>query len=552
MLRLYNTVTRRADEFQPIEPGKVRLYTCGPTVYNYAHVGNLRTYVFEDVLKRALTRLGGYDVRHVMNVTDVGHLVSDADEGEDKMEVGARREGKTAWEIARFYWDAFRNDLKRLNVLEPDVWCRATDHIADQIDLVRRLEANGYTYVIDGDGVYFDTSKFPGYGRMARLDIEGLKAGARIELAAGKRNVTDFALWKFSPTDRQRLMEWDSPWGVGFPGWHIECSAMAIKHLGERLDIHCGGVDHVNVHHTNEIAQAECALGHTWCNWWMHGEFLTMPKGDDAGDAARMSKSSGEFLTLDVLVDRGYDPLAYRYFLLTAHYRQQLAFSWEALDAAANALDNLRRQVLELLRSPDLGDADVIPARIREYQDAVEDDLNMPRALAAMWGTVKDRRSKKGDVYSTLLEMDKVLGLGLDRLKGMQRPQTVVHPEEVPRAIGQPPAKPTAGHLEGLVHQLRDLLKEIRKPEERIQDKFGQMLRELDQAKRELLTLRLQARQEKDFELADHIRDELVESGEEVVDLADGSTGCTSDVTVFGWPPESLDDDDDTSRSADR
>ena len=315
MLRLYNTLTRAADEFQPIDPPLVRLYTCGPTVYNFAHVGNLRTYVFEDVLKRALTHVGGFNVRHVMNVTDVGHLTSDADQGEDKMALGARREGKTVWQIADFYWQAFRNDIRRLNILEPDVWCKATDHIPEQIELVRTLEAKGFTYVIAGDGVYFDTSKFPAYGRMARLDIAGLQAGARIELAAGKRNATDFALWKFSPTGQQRLMEWPSPWGVGFPGWHIECSAMAIKHLGEYLDIHCGGIDHIQVHHTNEVAQSECALGHKWCNWWMHGEFLTFPKGP-GGEAAKMSKSSGEFLTLDRLVEKGYDPLAYRYFLL--------------------------------------------------------------------------------------------------------------------------------------------------------------------------------------------------------------------------------------------
>ncbi len=414
MLRLYNTLTRGVEEFEPIEPGKVGLYTCGPTVYNYAHVGNLRTYVFEDVLKRVLTTCG-YEVRHVMNVTDVGHLVSDADEGEDKMAVGARREGKSVREIAEFYWQAFRRDLERLNILEPDVWCKATEHIDQQIDLVRRLEENGYTYIIDGDGVYFDTSKLADYGKLARLDVSGLRAGARIELAAGKRNHTDFSLWKFSPTDAQRLMEWPSPWGVGFPGWHIECSAMAIRYLGERLDIHCGGIDHVAVHHTNEIAQAEAAYGHKWVNWWMHGEFLTFP-GGAGGEEARMSKSSGEFLTLDALVDRGVDPLAYRYLLLTAHYRQQLAFTWEALEAAGNALKSIRRMVLDLKGYRD-GTERPVDSHLARFREAAENDLNMPQALAATWAALKDDGASPGERYATLLEMDKVLGLGLAEMR---------------------------------------------------------------------------------------------------------------------------------------
>ena len=430
-LKVYNTLTRAKEELDPVEPGKIRLYTCGPTVYDYAHVGNLRTYVFEDVLKRTLL-LCGWEVRHVMNVTDVGHLVSDADDGEDKMAVGARREGKSVWEIAEFYWEAFRSDIERLNILPPDVWCRATEHIAEQIDLVSKLEAGGVTYVIDGDGVYFDTSKLDDYGKLARLDIEGLRAGHRVEMAAGKRNLTDFALWKFSPADQQRLMEWPSPWGVGFPGWHIECSAMAIKHLGERLDIHCGGVDHVAVHHTNEIAQAESALGHKWCNVWMHGEFLTMAKEDD-GAGGRMSKSSGEFLTMDLLVEKGYDPLAYRYFLLNAHYRQQLAFTWEALDAAANAFRRLRRAVLELRQG--FSGAESPPAgSLAEFREAVEDDLNMPRALAAMWKAAKDTDAAPGEVYASLLEMDRVLGLGIE---AMEEEQFDVDAAEVEKLLSE-------------------------------------------------------------------------------------------------------------------
>lgn len=409
MIKLYNTMTRSVDEFKPVTPGKVGLYTCGPTVYNFAHIGNLRTYVFEDILKRAL-RLAGYDVNHVMNVTDVGHLVSDSDEGEDKMALGAAREGKTVWEIADFYWQAFRKDLARLNIIEPTVWCKATDHIAEQIDQVKILEEKGYTYRTE-DGIYFDTSKLADYGKMARLDVKGLQAGIRIEMG-DKRNPTDFALWKFSPTDKRRLMEWPSPWGVGFPGWHIECSAMAIKYLGERLDIHCGGIDHVSIHHTNEIAQAECALGHDWCNWWMHGEFLTIAKSDDS-DGGKMSKSSGEFLTVDVLVKKGYDPLAYRYFLLNAHYRQQLAFSFEGMDAAANAYKNLTRAVIDLKTAAAGKTGNVIAEHYDKFAQAVLDDLNMPRALAALWGAVKDSAAAPADVLATLYKMDEVLGLNI-------------------------------------------------------------------------------------------------------------------------------------------
>ena len=406
-ITLYNTMTRSKDPLQPLEAPKVSLYTCGPTVYNYAHIGNLRTYVFEDVLKRALTYCG-YQVDHVMNVTDVGHLVSDADDGEDKMALGAEREGKTVWEIAQYYWDAFRKDIERLNIIDPNVWCRATDHITEQIEQFQLLEEKGFTYTIE-DGVYFDTSKLSDYGKLARLDISGLRAGARIEVTEGKRNYTDFALWKLSPKDSKRLMEWESPWGMGFPGWHLECSTMAMKYLGERLDIHCGGIDHIAVHHTNEIAQAESALGHEWTKCWMHGEFLTMADG-------KMSKSKGEFLTLDVLVDKyGYDPIAYRYFLLGAHYRQQLAFSWEGLDAAASAMVRLKRIVLEI-RQGYAGTEQPIPECMDEFDAAVTDDLNMPRALAAMWKATKAPDASPGEIYATLLQMDRILGLGAEQM----------------------------------------------------------------------------------------------------------------------------------------
>jgi len=404
-------MTRSVDEFKPLEQGRAGMYTCGPTVYNYAHVGNLRTYVFEDILKRGLLWCG-YDVKHVMNVTDVGHLVSDADEGEDKMALGAAREGKSVWELAELYFQAFKLDLDRLNIIAPDIWCKATEHIGEQIGQVRSLEQKGFTYIID-DGVYFDTSKLSDYGKLARLDIAGLRAGSRVEMAVGKKNLTDFALWKFSPKDATRLMEWESPWGVGFPGWHIECSAMAIKYLGERMDIHCGGIDHVSVHHTNEIAQAESAIGHEWVNFWLHGEFLVSDKGKISKSDEEGDSKAGEFLTLDLLVDRGFDPLAYRYFLLGAHYRQQLSFSWEALESAASAFGKLKRIALDIAGDYVSTD-EPLEKPIAEFRDAVEDDLNMPRALAAMWGAAKQAQAQPGRTYAALLEMDRVLGFGIE------------------------------------------------------------------------------------------------------------------------------------------
>ena len=427
MIRLFNTMTRAVEEFRPIAGNAVGLYTCGPTVYNYAHIGNLRTYVFEDILKRVLAQ-AGYRVRHVMNVTDVGHLVSDADEGEDKMAVGAQREGKTVWEIAEFYFQAFRQDMRRLNLLEPDIWCKATDHIADQIALIQTLEKKGFTYVIE-DGVYFDTGKLTEYGKLARLDVAGLQAGARVEVVQGKRNPSDFALWKFSPTDKKRLMEWPSPWGVGFPGWHIECSAMAMKYLGERLDIHCGGIDHIPVHHTNEIAQSESATGQPWVNWWIHGEFLTLR------DSEKMSKSSGGFLRLQTLIDKGYEPLAYRYFCLNAHYRQQLAFSWEGLGAAATAFERLRAKAIELRENAAPGGT-VLSGPMKDFTDAAQEDLNMPRTLAALWGLLRSD-APRADVYATLLAMDEVLGFGLAAITAKKMGVSADEETEIQRLIDE-------------------------------------------------------------------------------------------------------------------
>ena len=411
-LQLYDTYTRSLREFTPLNPAEVSLYTCGPTVYDFAHIGNLRTYLFEDILRRAL-EFNGLQVKHVMNITDVGHLVSDADTGEDKMEKGSRRMGKTAWELAEIYTDEFKKDLGRLNILEPVIWCRATDHIPEQIELIRCIEAKGFTYRT-ADGIYFDTSRLPDYGTLGRLDIEGLQAGARIEMGE-KRSPTDFALWKFSPAGQQRQMEWDSPWGVGFPGWHIECSAMSAKYLGSFFDIHCGGEDHISVHHTNEIAQTEACYGTRLANFWLHGYFLQI------GDDQKMSKSGGGFLRIQTLLDKGYDPLAYRLFCLNAHYRTKLNFTWDGLDASTKALERLRAAAFAW------GAPSVINAEfVERFAEPVNEDLNMPRAMAVVWELVKSELPapiKK----ATLLAFDRVLGLRL----GEWRPEEEAVPAEI-------------------------------------------------------------------------------------------------------------------------
>ncbi len=396
-LMLYDTWSRTLRPFVSIDAGRVGMYCCGPTVYDHAHIGNLRTYVFEDILRRALVR-NGYEVRHVVNITDVGHLVSDADEGEDKMEKGSRRTGESAWTIANRYTDAFMSDWRALNLLAPSVWCRATDHIAEQIAFIVELEHAGYVYRTD-DGLYFDTSKQDSYGHIARLDRAGLQAGKRVGLGA-KKNITDFALWKFSPLDVKRQMEWDSPWGRGFPGWHIECSAMSAKYLGTWFDIHCGGEDHIAVHHSNEIAQTEAAYGTRLANFWMHGHFLTLSAG-------KMSKSGGDFIRLQTLNDRHIDPIAYRYLCLAAHYRSNLHFTWASLDAAQTALNRLRHAYAGW---PEGGAVD---ARFVERFDArVNEDLDVPSALAVLWELVKSA-SPAATRRATVDSFDAVLGFGL-------------------------------------------------------------------------------------------------------------------------------------------
>ncbi len=410
-LRLFDTYERKIREFKPLKPGEVGLYACGPTVYNYAHIGNLRTYVFEDILRRVL-EFNGFEVNHVVNITDVGHLTSDADTGEDKMEVGARRTGMTAWELADFYGDAFKHDLERLNARPPVTWCKATDHIEEQIEFVQDLENKGYTYRTN-DGIYFNSRKLNNYGYLARLDVEGLQAGARVELGE-RQYVTDFALWKFSEPSVKRQMEWESPWGTGFPGWHIECSAMSAKYLGDLFDIHCGGEDHIPIHHTNEIAQTEASKGTRLANFWMHGYFLQF-------DNAKMAKSSGDFIRLETLVEEGFSTLDYRYYCLTAHYRSQMSFSLESLQASHIALARLHQAAY------DWGEPGEISNEFLErFVSYINDDLNMPRALAVAWEMI--RSDVADDVKkATLLKFDDVLGLDI----ATWHPDEIEIPEEV-------------------------------------------------------------------------------------------------------------------------
>lgn len=459
---LFNTLGREKQEFIPILEGKVGMYCCGPTVYNFAHIGNLRSYFFEDILKRVLL-YNGYEVTHVVNITDVGHLVSDDDEGEDKMEKGSKREGKSVWEIADFYADAFIKDITDLNILLPTNWCKATDYIKEQISLIECLEKKGFTYKTS-DGVYFDTSKFPEYGKLALLDVEGLEEGKRISFSDEKKNKTDFALWKFSPEGQKRQMEWDSPWGVGFPGWHIECSAMSMKFLGETFDIHCGGIDHIPIHHTNEIAQAEACTGKPFVKYWLHGEFLIEEKG-------KMSKSKEEFLRLPVLIEKGYSPMDYRYFLLMTHYRKKIKFSFENLDAARNGLNNLKEKISEVRKLS--AEKEIQSEMTEEYKnkftDSLNDDLNVSEGLALLWEVLKNENLKPGEKIFLINDFDKVLGLKLGEVLAEKE-------DKIPMEVY------------------------------------------------ELIEKRKTAKQNKDFKLADTIRAEIKEKGYEVLDKKGGET----------------------------
>ncbi|MGD2269231.1 MAG: cysteine--tRNA ligase [Desulfobacterales bacterium] len=457
-LILYNTLTRSKEEFKPIQADLVGLYTCGPTVYNYAHIGNLRTYIFEDILKRVLL-YNGFRVRHVMNITDVGHLTGDRDMGQDKIEKGAAREGKSAWDIAEFYTRAFMQDIAQLNILPPDIWCKATDTIPEQIRLVRILEERGYTYKT-ADGIYFDTSKVKNYAQLSNQNLEALQEGARVEKNPHKKNPTDFALWKFSPQDAQRQMEWDSPWGVGFPGWHLECSAMSMKFLENNLDIHCGGIDHVDVHHTNEIAQSEAATGKKFFNFWMHGAFLNLQEGP------KMAKSEENFLTLEnSFVKRNIHPLVYRFATFQSHYRKPMEYSVEAVQAAQNGFYHLQNQVREIAELQN-GSAGSICVEYKEkFLTAVNDDLNMPRAMAVVQEMLKSG-CREADKRSTIIDFDRILSLDLDKVD-----KSDILPDDI----------------------------------------------------QQMVAARTQARQEKNWKASDRLRDEIQARGYVVQDTKDGT-----------------------------
>lgn len=406
-LKLYNTLTRNKDEFKPIVPGKVGYYSCGLTVYNYAHIGNLRTYIFTDILRRVL-EYNGYEVKHVMNITDVGHLTSDEDEGEDKIDTEAKKENKSPYEIAEFYTQAFLKDIEELNIQKPHIMCKATEHIADMIVLVEKLLANGYAYIAK-NAIYYDTSKFKDYGKLARLNLDGQNAGARVKTDPGKRSPFDFALWKINQP--AHLMQWESPWGRGFPGWHVECSAMSMKYLGENFDIHSGGIDHIPVHHTNEIAQSEGATGKKFVNYWVHANFLQIKD-------TKMSKSLANFYTLKDLKNMGFDPMVFRMFVLMAKYRAELSFTDEAMKAAETALQYVYNFVSQITDEDLEGEEDWVKEYKEKFLEAVNDDLNTPQAVALILELIQEAyKRQQFRIYETLLDFDRVLGINIEKAR---------------------------------------------------------------------------------------------------------------------------------------
>lgn len=402
-LFLFNTLTKKKEGFTLPTGHEVKMYNCGPTVYNYAHIGNLRAYVFVDILRRTLES-DGFSVKQIINITDVGHLTGDADAGDDKIEQGAKKEGKSASEISEFYTKAFFDDLAKLNIETTDTnFPRATKHITEQIDLIKVLEKKSVTYKTS-DGIYFDTSKFKDYGKLGEINLEGLDEGARIGVNKEKRNPTDFALWKFSKPEEKRQQEWSSPWGVGFPGWHIECSAMAMKYLGQTLDIHTGGIDHIPVHHNNEIAQSEAATGKQFSRFWLHNAFINISGG-------KMAKSEGNFIRLTTLEEKHIEPLAFKYWLLTAHYRSPITFSYDAILSAQTGFLKLVRQFSMLP-----GGGSVSDEYSRKFKEIINNDLDTPEAISLMWQLIKDEKITSSNKKATISSFDKIFGLNIEKL----------------------------------------------------------------------------------------------------------------------------------------
>lgn len=491
-LKLFNSMGKTLQEFKPIHEGFVGFYGCGPTVYNYAHIGNLRAYIFLDILDKTLTFLG-YKICHVMNITDIGHLSGDDDSGEDKMLKTAAERSMSVLEVAQFYTEAFFRDIERLNIRRPDVVCKATDHIEEMIALIKKIEANGHTYFAGGN-LYFDVSTFPDYGKLAGLNLNELKAGAGerkvVVIDENKKNPHDFVLWFTKSKFENQALTWDSPWGRGYPGWHIECSAMSQKYLGTHFDIHTGGIDHIPVHHTNEIAQSEGAMtaeereAGPWVNFWLHNEFLVLQ------GATKMSKSSGNFLTLQSLIDKGYDALDYRYFLLGSHYRKQIYFSWEAMDGAKNSRKSLASKIARLIEKSGIASASEIDEKkaietaMEEFRENLCDDLNTPKALSAMQMTAGGKfGSDATAILATVKKMDEVLGLKI-------------------------------------IECAADLLSKQRSSENAENHSDDGEAAEIDA----LLARRTEAKKAKDFATADKIRNDLAARGISIIDTPNGTT----------------------------
>jgi cysteinyl-tRNA synthetase len=465
-MKIYNTLTRQKEELKTIKEGQVSIYSCGPTVYNYAHIGNLRTYVFMDILRRTL-KIEGYKLKHVMNITDVGHLVSDADEGEDKLIKSAMEQKKSPWEIAEYYTKVFFKDIDTLNIERPEIIAKATEHIEEMIGFVEGLVEKGYGYETS-DGIYFDISKFEGYGKLSRISLEDQLAGARVNVNEEKRHPADFALWKKAP--REHIMQWQSPWGMGYPGWHIECSAMGRKYLGDFFDIHTGGVDHIPIHHENEIAQSEALLGKPAVKYWMHGEFLLVDNG-------KMSKSLGNTYTLSDLREKGFSPLAYRYFCLNAHYRNKLNFTWDAMKAAQISYDRFLEGALAHknagITTENKVEPEVVAAFKKDFKEAITDDLNIPKALGIAWNVIR-YDTKSAELYDLLLSFDKVLGL------------------------------------------------DIAKTEEKVKKEKDNIYEELEPEIRKMVDERQEARKQKNWKVADEIRNKLKDMGIILIDTPQG------------------------------